>query len=748
MTRDGINFTNNGQFALSGTTNFVINPGLIQQPASGTVEIYVVTMSNTGGGTTLATITVSHGSTHIDSVVISQGLIVPVLSAITLSPSGYLVFGATAPTFVPPTSASSGAITYTSSSTDVATIDSNSGVITIVGTGISTITATQAANGNYATASTTATLTVAATPSLTGFNAISKTYGDAAFSLSAPTSASAGAFTYTSSNTAVATISGSTVTVVSVGTSTITATQAANGNYATASTTATLTVTTGSQATLTASASASSIVAITGTSTLSTSGGSGTGAVTYATTGDCTISGTTLTAGATIGTCTVTATKAADANYAVATGTVNVTVTAIGTQANPTFSPAAGAIAFGTTVTITSSGADAIYYTTDGSTPTTSSTNQATTPLVINTAVTVKALAVKAGYTNSAIGSAAYTQAVATAPSAVILAVGSSNPVGGVTNVAIPAAGATDTTGAVTGWVTATADTIKFTVTNGGSSASTITINGSPYTSGDNYTISAASTLTIVVTTTETNKVTAVRTFTVSVSAPIVINTAAISGVTAPVTGATPVTTTTAGSGYTGTVTWSPSVSGTFAYNTAYTATVTLTAASGYTLTGVTANFFTVSGATTTNPINSGVVTAVFPATGLPAGYVSTQRLGTAGSVVADYDTTSRLNGGGTLIWSKNNSTVASPGTANYSAAAAACDASTALGYSDWRLPTQPELSGLYNAGTTALTTAGWTLYYTWSSTAYGASHYSVVLENGYVGWPVDSTVIFVSCVH
>ena len=167
-----------------------------------------------------------------------------------------------------------------------------------------------------------------ATPTLTGFNAISKTYGDAAFILTAPTTVSSGAFTYTSSNTAVATISGSTVTVVSVGTSTITATQAANGNYATASTTATLTVTTGSQATLTASASASSIVAITGTSTLSTSGGSGTGAVSYSSTGGCTISGTTLTAGATIGTCTVTATKAADSNYAVSTGTVNITVTA------------------------------------------------------------------------------------------------------------------------------------------------------------------------------------------------------------------------------------------------------------------------------------------------------------------------------------------------------------------------------------------------------------------------------------
>jgi hypothetical protein len=78
-------------------------------------------------------------------------------------------------------------------------------------------------------------------------------------------------------------------------------------------------------------------------------------------------------------------------------------------QATPTFSPAAGAVASGTTVTIISAGADAIYYTTDGTTPTTSSTNQATTPLVITAGVTVKALAVKAGFANSLIGEAAYT---------------------------------------------------------------------------------------------------------------------------------------------------------------------------------------------------------------------------------------------------------------------------------------------------------------------------------------------------
>ncbi|MEI6580666.1 MAG: immunoglobulin-like domain-containing protein, partial [bacterium] len=75
-------------------------------------------------------------------------------------------------------------------------------------------------------------------------------------------------------------------------------------------------------------------------------------------------------------------------------------ITITPTLPTPTFS-LSGAVAHGSTVTITSAGADAIYYTTDGSTPTTSSTNQATTPLVINGPVTVKALAVKANYYNA-----------------------------------------------------------------------------------------------------------------------------------------------------------------------------------------------------------------------------------------------------------------------------------------------------------------------------------------------------------
>jgi hypothetical protein len=92
------------------------------------------------------------------------------------------------------------------------------------------------------------------------------------------------------------------------------------------------------------------------------------------------------------------------------------------------------------------------------------------------------------------------------------------------------------------------------------------------------------------------------------------ISTAAIAGVTVPVPGATPVTTITETEQYTGTVAWNGSPA-TFAEGTVYTATIILTANADYTLHGVGANFFTVVGATATNLVNSGTVTAVFPAT-------------------------------------------------------------------------------------------------------------------------------------
>ncbi len=448
ITKNGAAFTNGGQFALSDSTNLVINPKLIAHPAVGITDTYIVTMGNSsGGGTTLATITVVHGSTHIISVVMSHRL-AQTISFATLSAKVI-----TDATFNLSATASSGlAVSFTSNSSSVCTLSGNTVILVAIGT--CSITASQAGNAEYsAAASVTQTFSVNVMPTLTGFalSSSSVMLGATAPTITAPTSASSGAITYTSSNPAVATISGSIITIVGVGTTTFTATQAANGNYASATATASLTVT------------AVPIEA-------------------------------------------------------------PVAPPVLPTQPTPTFSPVAGPIAFGSTVTIASANADAIYYTTNGADPTIASTNQATTALVINAGVTVKALAVRAGYPNSAIGTATYTQAMATAPAVITLAVGDAQPVGGVTNVTIPIAGDTDSTGAVTGWVTTTADKIKFTVTAGAAGTSTITINGGAYTSGAAYTIGAVGTLTIVVTTTEAGKTNAVRTFSVGVTGDYIIH--------------------------------------------------------------------------------------------------------------------------------------------------------------------------------------------------------------------------------
>lgn len=85
------------------------------------------------------------------------------------------------------------------------------------------------------------------------------------------------------------------------------------------------------------------------------------------------------------------------------------TTTQTPVASTPTFSPAGGTYTAAQSVTIadTTSGAT-IHYTTDGSTPTSSSTTYAGAITVAST-TTIKALAVASGYNNSSVASATYT---------------------------------------------------------------------------------------------------------------------------------------------------------------------------------------------------------------------------------------------------------------------------------------------------------------------------------------------------
>jgi uncharacterized repeat protein (TIGR02543 family) len=269
-----------------------------------------------------------------------------------------------------------------------------------------------------------------------------------------------------------------------------------------------------------------------------------------------------------------------------------------------------------------------------------------------------------------------------------------------------------------------------------------------------------------------------------------VIDIAAIPGVTAPVTGATPVTTPvttiTATAQYTGTVTWSPNDS-TFAGTTVYTATIILTAKAGFTLMGVTANFFTVADATTdTNPADSGIVTAVFPATATAAEVTVGDSYGggivayilqsgdpsyvpgeTHGLIAATADQSAGIEwiiGGSTQTTWVNGvgyggtSTAYGTGQANTNAmkaqtnytggAAKVCDdytnTETGTGvYSDWFLPSQTELDQLYlNKVAIGGFDTGYGYYS--SSSEYDAEHaLSQHFSDGQIGYGPKGSVFW-----
>jgi len=187
-----------------------------------------------------------------------------------------------------------------------------------------------------------------------------------------------------------------------------------------------------------------------------------------------------------------------------------------------------------------------------------------------------------------------------------------------IAGVIVPVAGDTP--------VTAITPNDQYTGTVTWSGAPAVFAAGTAYTATITLTPMAGYTLTGVATNffsvagaTTTTFVPATSTVTaVFPATAITITPLAIAGVTVPVAGATPVATVTEAAGYTGTVSWTPAIAagGKFDPVTPYTATITLTAKTGYTLYGVGVDSLTVANATANNAVNSGVVTAVFPATG------------------------------------------------------------------------------------------------------------------------------------
>jgi uncharacterized protein YjbI with pentapeptide repeats/uncharacterized protein YjdB len=198
-------------------------------------------VSISGVGSTTITITQTETTNFTDAsktVTMTVNKATPVLSALTVSSNrtfGSAPFSALAL----PTSVSNGAITYSSSDNNVATID-NSGVITLVASGYVTFTATQASTALYnqvTKASNTMTvhrqilLLTRASPTDAVIN---KTYGDSYFTVSATNASNGGAITYETNNPSVAgVINASTgvISVVSVGTATITARREQTAQY-------------------------------------------------------------------------------------------------------------------------------------------------------------------------------------------------------------------------------------------------------------------------------------------------------------------------------------------------------------------------------------------------------------------------------------------------------------------------------------------------------------------------------------
>ncbi len=162
----------------------------------------------------------------------SAKMVLTVNSAPTLAILNDLqkVFGDGEQTFLPPTSDSTGAWTYTSSNADVVKI--NGQKLDFVGSGSAVITMTQAADDYWLAGSTTFKVTVlGTTPTVGTLIPVKVEVGQSLSSIPSPTSNSLGKWSYTVTDPAIAKVVNNAIVGVSVGTTTVIATQTPAGKY-------------------------------------------------------------------------------------------------------------------------------------------------------------------------------------------------------------------------------------------------------------------------------------------------------------------------------------------------------------------------------------------------------------------------------------------------------------------------------------------------------------------------------------
>jgi hypothetical protein len=463
--------------------------------------------------------------------------------------------------------------------------------------------------------------------------------------------------TLTSTTTGICTVSGFVITAVGSGTCSITASQAGNTNYEAATQVVkSFTIAKATQTTLSITSLTTNTKAYPYSQALSitTSGGSGTGATSFAiasggTASGCTLSDSTATAtitATTMGTCLIQATKASDSTYSTTTSA----------SASFTFTKATQTITFATPSAMTVGGSTQTVSPTASSSLTVTLTSTTTGICTVSGFVITAVTPGTCSITVSQAGNANYEAATQVVETFSLTAIINIAAIAGVT---APVIGATpvSTTTAGTGYT----GTVSW-----ASSAGALSDNfagGTIYTATITLTLTSGYTLTGV----NANFFTVAGATSVTHSANSGVITAVfpgvidigISGLNYPVADGIPVTTVTPNAQYTGTVSWSGSPS-TFAPTTIYTATITLTPKSGYTLAGVNANFFTIVAATSaSNDANSGVISAVFPATGdLPARAVAitTQPTGAAsGSALGTQPVIRIVDSSGTTVTSNVN---------------------------------------------------------------------------------------------